>query len=82
MNCCSLLLHLVRASLNHDETGNFKDALLLRSDDLNDEEPHSTPKSAFKFFLSDSNMRRKIYPEREVIEEKEVKMDGKVEVVV
>ncbi|RYP70200.1 hypothetical protein DL771_005587 [Monosporascus sp. 5C6A] len=64
INGVSALLHLLRASLEHDSHGELQSAFLFkRGDILEPSEPYKVD-SAFEILLNDSNRKIKLYQEK------------------
>ena len=65
VNGTSALLHLLRASLEHDSSDKFNSEFLFRPEQMQEpSEPH-VHDSAIKVLLSPINKKLKIYPEKE-----------------
>lgn len=65
INGTSALLHLLRASLEHDSIDKFNSEFLFKPEQMQEpSEPHE-PDSAIEVLLNPINKKLKIYPERE-----------------
>ena len=64
INGTSGLLHIVRASLEHDSTDKFKSEFMFKKEDMQEpSEPHQAD-SAVEILLNSKNKELKIYPEK------------------
>ncbi len=65
INGTSALLHVVRASLDHDSRDKFKSAFVFKSEDLQESPTPFTADSATDVLINPDNMKLKLYPEKE-----------------
>ncbi|KAI0466842.1 hypothetical protein F4859DRAFT_496110 [Xylaria cf. heliscus] len=65
INGTSALLHIVRASLEHDSMDKFKSAFVFKSEDLQESSAPFTADSATDVLINPYNMKLKLYPEKE-----------------
>ncbi|KAJ0425969.1 hypothetical protein BJY00DRAFT_324414 [Aspergillus carlsbadensis] len=67
LNGTTALLHLVRASLEHDSKDKFSSQFLFRVGDMEEAPPNATYESdsAIRVLLSDLNRKLRIYPEKD-----------------
>ncbi|KAF2230905.1 hypothetical protein EV356DRAFT_579648 [Viridothelium virens] len=73
VNGTSTLLHLLRASLEHNRSDPFQSAFLFHSENWEEAPVTHTTDSAIGVLLNQSNLELKIYPERsEVWEERQL----------
>jgi nucleoside phosphorylase len=65
INGTAALLHLVRASLGHDKNDHFNSAFLFNNTELTESpQPHKSH-SAIQVLINRSNMRLKVYPNKD-----------------
>jgi hypothetical protein len=64
VNGTSALLHLLRASLEHNRTDKFKSAFLFKSEEMKEASIPYTADSAIDVLLNPKNMKLEIYPEK------------------
>ncbi|KAI9764589.1 MAG: hypothetical protein M1840_008318 [Geoglossum simile] len=64
VNGTSALLHLLRASLEHNRTDKFKSAFLFKPEEMKDAPIPHTADSAIDVLLDPTNMKLEIYPEK------------------
>ncbi|KAI1132592.1 hypothetical protein F5Y10DRAFT_197377 [Nemania abortiva] len=64
INGTSALLHVVRASLEHDGNDKFKSAFVFKSEELQESSTPFTPDSAVDVLINANNMNLKLYPEK------------------
>jgi hypothetical protein len=65
VNGTSALLHLVRASLEHDSTDKFSSEFLFKREEMQESREPCTPESALEVLLNNTNKKLPIYPEKE-----------------
>ncbi|GAP91233.1 putative Pfs domain protein [Rosellinia necatrix] len=65
INGTSALLHVVRASLAHDNMDKFKSAFVFKSEYLQESSRPLTPDSATDVLINSDNMKLKLYPEKD-----------------
>ena len=71
VNGTSALLHLVRASLQHDKQSKFKSACVFNPDDLVEAQMTHLPDSALEVLLNKKNRTLKIYSDEEDSDDEE-----------
>jgi hypothetical protein len=64
VNGTTALLHLLRASLEHNRTDKFKSAFLFKSEEMKEASIQYTADSAIDVLLNPKNMKLEIYPEK------------------
>ena len=65
INGTSALLHVVRASLEHDSTDKFRSAFLFKSEDLQESPNPFTADSAIDVLINSKNLGLRLYPEKD-----------------
>jgi hypothetical protein len=73
VNGTSALLHLVRASLEHDRTGKFRSAYIFRPDQLVEATSTYAADSAIEVLMHPQNRKLRIHDERKYFDDKDAR---------